>query len=157
MMRKVLISLATAASALAFAAPASAQYFPQPQGYGYGYNNYGHVRAMRARLDHLQRRIVQFDRRGIISNREGRDLFERSRNIERRLWQASRNGLHPNEAYDIERRIHRLERRLHEEARDGRRDRRDRRDWREDHFRDRDRDGRPDRFEDDRGRDHDDD
>jgi hypothetical protein len=151
-MRNSLISLAVAASALAVAAPASAQYFPQPQGNAYGYNNYGHVRAMRARLDNLQRRIVQFDRRGILSDREARRLYERSREVERRLWQASRNGLHPNEAYDIERRIQRLEQRIHEEARDGRRGRRG-----PDVYRDRDRDGRPDRYEDDRGRDRDDD
>ena len=48
-MRKLLITIATAASALAVAAPASAQYLPQPRGYAYGYNNYGHVRALQCR------------------------------------------------------------------------------------------------------------
>ncbi|MBA3730012.1 MAG: hypothetical protein H0W92_04315 [Sphingomonas sp.] len=154
-MRKVLISLAVAASALAFATPASAQYFPVPQGNAYGYqNNYGQVRRLQARIDQIQRQIQRLDRRNILSDREARRLRQDSREIERRLRIVGRNGLHPQERYDIERRIARLEQRLFRDARDGNR-------WGNNGYNqgayDRDRDGRDDRYEDDRGRDRDDD
>ncbi|HEU0311340.1 MAG TPA: hypothetical protein VFR36_09005 [Sphingomicrobium sp.] len=152
-MRKFLISAALAASTLVAAAPAAAQYYPpQPQGYGYGYNNYGQFRRLDARIDALQRQISHLDRRNILSNREADRLRGESRNVERRLHQLARNGLSGWEAQDIERRIYRLEARIHREARDGNR-----------HgyyqagygWSDRDRDGRNDRYEDDRGRDRD--
>jgi hypothetical protein len=151
-MRITLITLAAAASALAVAAPASAQYFPVPQGNAYGYqNNYGQARRLDARIDAIQRQITRLDRRNILSDREARRLRNDSREIERRLHFAARNGLHPQERYDIERRIARLEHRLFRDARDGHR-------WdgqnRYGSY-DRDRDGRDDRWEDDRGRDHD--
>ena len=152
-MRNSLISLAVAASALAVATPASAQYFPQPQGNAYGYNNYGHVRALQVRVNNLQRQINHFDRRNILSNREAARLRQDARELERRIYYSARNGLHPREAYDLERRIVRLEQRIHFQARDVRRG--DRR-GRDGGYRDRDRDGRPDRYEDDRGRDRDD-
>ncbi len=121
-MRKVLISLATAASALAFASPAAAQWYPpQPQGYGYGYhNNHGHVRSLQARVDQLQRRIARLDSRDRISEREARRLREQSRQLEYRLHVAARNGLHPQEAYAIEQRLARLEQRIYRDANDGR-------------------------------------
>ncbi|MGI8611264.1 MAG: hypothetical protein ACR2KH_03175 [Sphingomicrobium sp.] len=148
-MRKVLISLAVAASALAVATPASAQYFPVPQGNAYGYhNNYGQARRLDARIDAIQRQIQRLDRRNILSDREAARLRHQSREIERRLHFAARNGLHPQERYDIERRIARLEHRLFRDARDGNR-------WGGQGGRyggyDRDRDGRDDRYEDDRG------
>ena len=154
-MRTVLISLAAAASALAVATPASAQYYPVPQGNAYGYNNnYGQVRRLDARIDAIQRQITRLDRRNILSDREARRLRNDSREIERRLHFAARNGLHPQERFDIERRIARLEHRLFRDARDGNR-------WGRDDHRygsyDRDRDGRDDRWESDRGRDRDDD
>ena len=153
-MRITLISLAAAASALAVATPASAQYFPVPQGNAFGYNNYGQARRLDARIDAIQRQINRLDRRNILSDREARRLRNESRDIERRLHFAARNGLHPQERYDIERRIARLEQRLFRDARDGHR-------WGDRDSRyggfDRDRDGRDDRWENDRGRDHDDD
>ena len=153
-MRKVLISLAVAASALAVATPASAQYFPVPQGNAYGYqHNYGQVRRLQVRIDQIQRQISQLDRRNILSDREARRLRNESREIERRLRYTSRNGLHPQERYDIEHRIARLEQRLFRDARDG--NRWGRYDNRYGSY-DRDRDGRDDRWEDDRGRDRDD-
>ena len=152
-MRKVLISIAVAASALAVATPASAQYFPVPQGNAYGYqNNYGQARRLQVRIDAIQRQIRVLDRRNILSDREARRLFNDSRELERRLRIAARNGLHPQERYDIERRLARLEQRLFRDARDGHRW--DGRDSRYGAY-DRDRDGRDDRWEDDRGRDHD--
>jgi hypothetical protein len=152
-MRTFLISLAVAASALAVASPASAQYYPQPQGYAYGYhNNYGQVRRLQARIDHIQRQIDRLDRRNILSNREARRLRVESRAIERRLRAVARYGLHPRERQDIEIRIARLEYRVRHEATDGNR-------WGYNGYNqgyyDRDRDGRDDRWEDDQGRDHD--
>ena len=158
-MRKFLISAALAASTLVAAAPAAAQYYPpQPQGYGYGYNNYGQVRRLDARIDALQRQISHLDRRDILSKREASRLRGESRDIERRLHSFARNGLNGRERYDIERGIQRLEYRIQREARDGNRygyyqagygyDR--------DGWSDRDHDGRNDRYENDRGRDHDD-
>jgi opacity protein-like surface antigen len=124
-MRKFLISAAVATIALTAAVPAAAQYAP-PYGNAYGYNNYGQVRSLQVRIDHLQRQIRRLDQRNILSNREAARLMAESRDLERRLARASRNG---NRWGD---------RRYGD------------RDWN-----DRDRDGRNDRYEDDRGHDHD--
>lgn len=163
-MRKFVISLAAAGTALAFATPAAAQYYPQPQvypqqqPYGYGYNNYapnnyGQLRALQARIDMVQRRIDRLDRR---NGMRGADrLRNESRNIERRLNRAARNGLNPYEANDIQTRIVRLEQRVTYMTAAG-------------YgnygnggygnggynYADRDRDGRDDRYENDQGRDH---
>ena len=148
-MRKFIISAAIAASTLVAAAPAAAQAYP-PQGNAYGYNyNYGQVRRLDARIDALQRQISHLDRRNILSNREARELHGQSNDVERRLRSAARNGLNGWEANDIERRIQRLEVRIQREARDGN-------GWRNGQYNnagwsDRDRDGRNDRYEDDRG------
>jgi hypothetical protein len=157
-MRTVLISLAAAASALAVATPAAAQYFPQPQGYAYGWHNSGQARALKMRINAIQRQINHLDRRNILSDREARRLRNDSLQIEHRLRVVRQNGLHPREAYDIERRLAWLENRLWRDARDGNR-------WgynqgynqgygSQGYF-DRDRDGRDDRYEDDRGYDRD--
>jgi hypothetical protein len=165
-MRKVLIALAaTAGSALALATPAAAQYFPQPQGYGYGQNHgyqgqWGHARALQARVDGIQRQIRQLSARRLISRGEAASLRERSRQVEQRLRRAAHYGLSPYEAQDVQRRIARLEQRLYRDVRDGH-------GYGHGHWgngqqgyyadggRDRDRDGRDDRYEDDRGRDRD--
>ena len=161
-MRKFVISLAVAGSALAVAAPASAQYYPQPQpqqqqGYGYGYNNnYGQVRSLQVRVDGIQRRIERLSQRRALTRNEANGLRSEATNVERRLRLSSRYGLHPRERRDIEIRIARLEQHVRHEVRDGRRG------WTPyvydqnayGYF-DRDRDGRDDRYEDDRGRDHD--
>lgn len=152
-MRKFLISAALAASTLVAAAPAAAQYYPQqPQGYGYGYNNYGQVRRLDARIDALQRQISNLDRRNILSEREASRLRAESRNLERRLHYAARNGLNGREAHGIEHGVQRLEYRIQREARDGNRYGYQQTGY---GWSDRDRDGRNDRYEDDRGRDHD--
>jgi hypothetical protein len=155
-MRKVLISLAVAVSALAVAAPASAQYFPgQPQGNAYGYNNnYGQARRLQVRIDQIQRQIDQLDRRNILSNKEARRLRDESRSLERRLAQVSRYGLNPRERQNIEIRIARLEQRVRYEASDGNR-RFGQNGYNGQNAYDRDRDGRDDRYEDDRGTRHD--
>jgi hypothetical protein len=154
-MRKVLITVAAAASALAIAAPASAQYYPAPQGpvHGYG-NNYGHFRSLQARIDNLQRQINRLDKRDVIRNREADRLRAESRDIERQLRAYARNGLTQREGYTVERRLARLEQRIGYVLNDGHRWGRNDRRW-NDFWSDRDRDGRNDRWEDDRGRRHD--
>jgi len=120
-MRKVLFSIAAAVSALAVATPASAQWaqpYPAPA-YGYpGYSQFGQVRVLQARINGIQRQIRFLDQRNILSNREARRLREQSRAVEHRLLHASRNGLSPWEARDIESRIARLEYRVQREAMD---------------------------------------
>ena len=166
-MRKLLISLAAAGTALAVATPASAQYYPQPQGYGYnggygapqygyGYNNngYGQLRALQARIDAVQ---YQIERRGGARGRSSDGLRKEARSIEKRLRSASRyGGLNPYEANDISRRIARLEQRVQYAA--GRNYGRYGYNSYNNggYYADRDRDGRDDRYEDDRGGDRDD-
>jgi hypothetical protein len=145
-MRKLLISAAVAITALTVAAPAAAQY--APYGNAYGYNNYGQVRSLQARIDNLQRQIRRLDQRNILSNREAARLMDDSRDLERRLYRASRNGLSRQEVFSVENRLRNLELRLQCDARDGNR-------WGSNGYRDRDHDGRNDRWEDDRGHDHD--
>ena len=148
-MRKLLISAALMASTVAVAAPAAAQWAPQPYGNAYGYNNYGQVRSLQVRIDRLQREIRQLDRRNILSNREAARLMDDSRDLERRLRRNVRDGrgLTFNEVRAVEVRLVRLEQRLMRDARDGNR-------WGQ-NWSDRDRDGRNDRYEDDRGYRHD--
>ena len=153
-MRKFLISAAVAASAFAVASPAAAQYYPQPQGNAYGYNgNYGQARSLVARVDQIRRQIDRLDSRDRISEREARQPCAMKRAIVRdRVRRAGYNGLSYRERHDVEVRIARLEQRVRREVRDGNRwgNRNDGRysnaGW------DRDRDGRDDRYEDDRGR-----
>ena len=171
-MRKFLISAALMASTVAVAAPAAAQWAPQP-GYGqqpygnaYGYNNYGQVRRLQVRIDQIQRQINRLDSRDVLSEREAARLRYESRILEQRLRHAARYGLNGRERFEIERGIQRLEYRVQREARDGNRwgngyngyDGRDYRDrWSSrDGWRDQDRDGRNDRYENDQGQDHDD-
>src|SRR5690349_2710442 len=99
-MRKFIITAALAASNLVAAAPAAAQWYP-PQGNAYGYDNYGQVRRLQARVDNLQRQIVNLDRRNILSNREAARLRDDSREVENRLHRAARNGLTGWERNDI--------------------------------------------------------
>jgi hypothetical protein len=123
-MRKLTLTLAAAGAAIAFAAPASAQIYAQPnypqQGYGYGYNqNYGHrynangqVQRLQMRIDMVQRYIHQLDRADRIRNRTADRLRNEARGLEYRLRAASRYGLNPMEARDIELRLANLERRV---------------------------------------------
>jgi hypothetical protein len=125
-MRKFLISAAASVSAMAFAAPAAAQYYPAPPppGYGYGHNNYGYgqVRALQARLDHMQREISRLARYRMITHREYRDLLGDSRELERKLRHDARDGrgLSRKELYNVERRMARLEWKVRRDVRDGR-------------------------------------
>ena len=166
-MRKLIIALAAAGSTLAIATPAAAQYFPQQQPYGYngngnayGRNNWGQVRSLQVRLNNVERQINRLDRRDRIGdNSADRLRFEADR-LEQRLRNVSRNGLNPYEANDINVRIARLEQRV-QFAMQNRNGRYGQYGWNGNNgyngqFVDRDRDGRDDRYEDDRGHDHDD-
>jgi chromosome segregation ATPase len=143
-MRKFLVSAALVTATLAAAAPASAQW--APQGNAYGYNNQGQTRRLEVRVDQVRRQIKQLDRRNILSDREARRLSEEARDLDRRINALARNGFSSRDRYDVERRLARLEQRVQRDANDG-------------HGYgnayngyDRDRDGRDDRYEDDRGR-----
>ena len=144
-MRKFLIPAALVAATLATAAPAAAQWArPVPQGNAYGYDNRGQVRRLEVRVDQIRRQIRQLDRRNIISNREAARLSEEARDLDRRINALSRNGFSGRDRMDIERRIARLEQRVRRDVHDGR--------GGYANPVDRDRDGRDDRYEDDRGR-----
>jgi len=161
-MRKVFISLVAAGAALAFATPAAAQYYPgQPYpGYGvpygnaYGFNNYGQIRSLQARINNVERQINRLDRRDRIRDRTADRLRDEANRIERRLRVAARNGLNPYEARDIQVRISRLEQQVHYSL-SGRFGRYGYNNYNGYGY-DRDRDGRDDRYENDRGWDRDD-
>ena len=158
-MRKSVLALVAAGSALAVATPAAAQYYPQSRDYGYnGYGrSYGYDRGY-GDASGLHRRIVNVLNSidGVRSSQRERLRYE-AINLDRQLRYASRNGLNPYEAQNFNVRIGQLERRL-QYASYGR--------YRGNGYngyngyngsnRDRDRDGRDDRWEDDRGYDHDD-
>ena len=139
-MRKLLISLAAAGTALAVATPAAAQsygnlgpaYGAPPYGYGYGYGygngygyrNYGNVRALQARLDAVQRQLNHLVRYRMITRNEYHNRLEDSRDVERSLRHNARDGgwrLTQREAYNVERKIARLEQKIARDVRDGRR------------------------------------
>ena len=150
-MRKLLISAAVAASAFAVASPAAAQiHLPQQYGYGH-YGNQGQARSLLARVDRIRQEIRMLDRRNILSNREANRLERDAANLRNRVRSASYNGLNRNERHSLETRIVRLERSVRIQATDGNR----RVGYNDGRWQDRDRDGRNDRYEDDRGRDHD--
>jgi hypothetical protein len=155
-MRKFVLSFAAAGAALALATPAAAQFYPQPQGYAPGYNNYGYVRALQARIDAVQYQINRLDRRDRIRDRTADRLRNESRSIERRLRRSAQYGLNPYEANEIQARIARLEQRLHYALRGSRHGRYSADNGYYAQPYDRDRDGRDDRYENDRGWDHDD-
>ena len=146
-MRTKFLTAVAALSAVAVAAPAAAQWNQGPNyGYGQGYqNNYGQVRSLQARVNQLQREIDRLDRRNILSNREARQLRNLAQDIRNDLHRASRDGVNYREFARFERRVGDLQFRIQREARDGNRYG-DNRSWS-----DRDRDGRNDRYEDDRG------
>ena len=125
-MRKFLLPLAGAAATMALSAPASAQWYPQPQpqGYAYGYNNFGQARALHARINRIERDLRQLAQRRMISPNEFHKRSAEARNIEMRLRHEindrGQRRLTQREAYDINRRIERLEMRIARDIRDGR-------------------------------------
>ena len=176
-MRKFLISATLLASTLAIAAPAAAQWtlsygnqygsqygnqyggqygnqYGNRYNNGYGYNNHSYARSLMVRVNRLEQQIRELDRRNMLSDREANRLRYQANMIERQLRSASYNGLNGYEARDIQLRIARLEQNIRYQAHDG--DRYADRGYGYGNVYDRDRDGRDDRYENDRGREHDD-
>ena len=153
-MKKTVLALIAAGSALAVATPATAQYYNAPYGNAYGYqNNWGQVRSLQARINNVQRQIRQLDRVNRIRDGQADRLRREANQIENRLQRATRFGLNGYEANDINIRIARLEQRVQYSMAQ-----RYGRNWNRGYangFIDRDRDGRNDRYEDDRGYRHD--
>ena len=130
-MRKFLIGAAVAASALAAAAPAAAQWAPQPRPYGYdngynrgyGYDNgynrgYGNGSMLINRIDRIRQQINMLARRNMLSPREAGQLDREAGWLQNRVQRQAWDGISPNERYDIERRIARLEQRVRLNAND---------------------------------------
>lgn len=127
--RTTLVIAAVGAALALGATPAAAQYAPIPpgyaspsQGYAYGpYNTYNQAWAMKARIDGIQRQIHSLYHRRAITRDEYNGLRKEANRIESRIIRASRYGLNPSEARDIDVRIYRLERHVVREVRDGNR------------------------------------
>jgi hypothetical protein len=122
-MRKYLIPIVAAASALAVAAPASAQWAPpvyryQPYNFGNGFRYHAFAQSMQARVQRVRSDIRVMQERRILSWGEARSLDNQARNIERRIFRRSRDGLQPNEARNLENQIRNLEFRVQREATD---------------------------------------
>jgi hypothetical protein len=122
-MRKILISIAAGAAALGFAAPAAAQWAPPvytytPYNYGYGYNGFAFARSMADRVQRIRSDIRVMGDRRVLSYREARSLDNQARNLQRRIFRASRYGIGPGEARNLERQIFNLQRRVALEAND---------------------------------------
>ena len=124
-MRKIIMSAVLLSSAFA-AAPATAQYRDYNRGYGYD-QDYG--RGFEQQLGQISQRIDNMYQRRLVSPNEARRLQREVQNIQRRLYNHSRNGLSPREHQDIEYRVHNLRERLRQERYEGRRERRDDRRW----------------------------
>ena len=147
-MKTIILAIAAAGSALAFATPAAAQY-GAPYGNAYGYQGYQNARSLQVRLRNVERQIARLDRRDNIRDGHADRLRREANQIENRLQRAMRYGLNGYEANDINVRIARLEQRVQYSVA-SRYGSNYNRAWS-----DRDRDGRNDRFEDDRGYRHD--
>lgn len=157
-MRTFLISLAAAASAVAMASPAAAQW-GQPQGYAYGYNNpynYGQVRRFEVRIQQLRHDIRRFDAQGRLSRGDAARLDNAAAQLQQQLMYSAQNGLNSRERRVFDHRIDRLRATMRNEMRQLRGSRYRYSNSSNRYRYDRDRDGRDDRYENDRGRDHDD-
>ena len=151
-MRKFLISATLVASSLAIAAPAAAQWAQPGYGQGNGYNNnYGGMRSLQVRLNNIERQINRLDSRNILSEREADRLRSEANWLERTIRQSGRNGLNGYERRNLEIRLARLEQNVRRQATDGDRRYGSNQYGGQYNSYDRDRDGRDDRYEDDRG------
>jgi hypothetical protein len=122
-MRKFLIPILAAGSALTMAAPASAQWAPpvyryQPYNFGYGFSGINFARAMESRVQRIRSDIRVMEIRRILGRGEARSLDNQARNLQRRIFRASRFGINPGEARSVEIGIRQLEIRVAREASD---------------------------------------
>ena len=120
-MRKIILSAVLLSGAFA-AAPAAAQYRDYNRGYAYGHNQ---SRGLEQQLMQIRQRIDSMYQRRLISPNEARNLSERAENLQRRLYDASRNGISPREHANLRHRIQELRQRLQSERFEGRQQRRD--------------------------------
>src|SRR4051794_41555173 len=102
-MRKILLPIVAAASALAVAAPATAQWAPpvyqyQPYNYGRAFSGHAFARSMEVRVQRIRTDIRAMQARRILSWSEARSLDHQARNLQRRIFLASRDGIQPGEA-----------------------------------------------------------
>lgn len=122
-MRKVILAAVAAASTLAIAAPASAQWAPpvyhyQPYNYGNAFSYHAFAQSMLARVQRVRGDIRVMQSRRILSFGEARSLERQARNLQDRIYRASRNGIQPGEARRLENQIRNLEYRVSREATD---------------------------------------
>ena len=97
----------------------SPAYRYQPYNYGYGFNGYQfRAQSWQSRVQRIRGDIRAMEVRRILSRGEARSLDNEARNVERRIFAASRNGIRPGEARTVENRIRRLEVRVAREASD---------------------------------------
>jgi predicted RNase H-like nuclease (RuvC/YqgF family) len=120
-MRKIILTAVLLSTAFA-AAPAAAQYRDYDRGYGHSYNQ-NHARGIEQQLRQLSQRIDHMYERRLLSGREASRLQRDVADIQRRLYDYSRNGLNPREHQDLQYRIHNLRERLQRERWEGRRER----------------------------------
>ena len=125
-MRKFLIPIVAAASAFAVAAPATAQYAQwappvyqyNPYNYNRGFSGISFARTMMDRVQRVRTDIRVMRDRRVLSRGEARSLDVQARNLERRIYRASRNGVSAREARTMENQIFNLQRRVAREAND---------------------------------------
>ena len=152
--------------------PVYGQGYGQPYGQGYGLNwlfdfrNQRYARMMQDRVSRIRHDVRQMGAQRILSWDETRSLDNQARNLQDRIFRYSRYGVTQREARQIDRQVRRLEERVIREANDWNRRSGVRRynPWNYNQYwnqygpqgySDYDRDGRNDRYEDDRGRRHD--
>lgn len=131
--------------------------YNQPQGYGYNYNQQGLIQSYLVRADQLRQRVERFDSRDRITEREARRLRAAAIDLQNRTRRYAANGLNSRERYDLDQRFARLQQAIQIQARDGRRPNGNAYGWNNNRggFIDRNRNGVDDRLERDRDRDDD--
>jgi hypothetical protein len=125
-MRKFLIPIVAAASTFAVTAPATAQYVQwrppvytyTPYNYAYNFSGINFARTMMDRVQRIRTDIRVMRDRRVLSRGEARSLDVQARNLERRIYRASRNGVSAREARNMEIQIFNLQRRVAREAND---------------------------------------
>jgi hypothetical protein len=122
-MTKFLIPIVAAASALAVATPASAQWAPPvyhyaQYNYNYGFTASRFAQSMQVRVERIRNDVRAMEYRRILGRGEARALDRQAVNLQRRIARASRFGINPMEARNIERGIRNLEYRVQREASD---------------------------------------
>lgn len=116
-MRKLLVTLATAASALAVAAPASAQYYPEPRGHGYERSVRGDrlMRSLNA-VERIRHDLARLASQGRLSRREAASFDRRAVQLGQQLMQFRRTGMSGGDLARFDRRHDRLRQQIRAHA-----------------------------------------